>query len=321
MPINISGKKERILELVKERGPSLPIKLSKEIGLSLLLTSALLSELVADKELQFTKLKIGGSPLYFQKGQEKSLEEYVSHLPAKEKETVNLLKEKRFVVDASLEPSNRVAIRNLSDFAIKMSVKLKDGEKIFWRYFDYDTDEAKGQIKELLSEKPKVEERKPIFLEAPKIEEKEPEVVEELEEEKPIEPKIDKKTGEKLLHQVIKKVKPVKKVIKKVNKKKQEFLEAIERYFEIKDFGISERFEDEEKIAVVSTDTPIGKMKFLVIGKNKKAITESDLVLAYQEGQHMRLPVLFLSPGNLSKKVDAYLEKLGSLILVEKVKV
>jgi len=59
--------KERILSLLRRRGPSLPVHIAKETGLSILFAGAFLSELVADKQIKFTDMKVGSSPIYFLK--------------------------------------------------------------------------------------------------------------------------------------------------------------------------------------------------------------------------------------------------------------
>lgn len=55
----------KIIDTLKKRGPSLPIQIAKEVALSSLFVSAFLSELVDDKRVKVSSLKVGGSPLYF----------------------------------------------------------------------------------------------------------------------------------------------------------------------------------------------------------------------------------------------------------------
>ena len=67
--IKLEEKKQKIAELIKQKGPSLPSAVSREIGLSLLIASALLSDMRSEKTLRLSRLKIGGSPLYYFQGQ------------------------------------------------------------------------------------------------------------------------------------------------------------------------------------------------------------------------------------------------------------
>ncbi|MEM4267037.1 MAG: hypothetical protein QW404_03210, partial [Candidatus Nanoarchaeia archaeon] len=59
---------------------------------------------------------------------------------------------------------------------------------------------------------------------------------------------------------------------------------------------------------VVSIPSSVGPLRFFVIAKNKKTITDSELSMAYSQSQLRKLPVLFLSNGDLSKKAASYLE-------------
>ena len=61
-------------------------------------------------------------------------------------------------------------------------------------------------------------------------------------------------------------------------------------------------FEDNEKMKR-------WKLNFLVVARSKKKINDSDLTLAYSKGSKMKLPVIFISPGGLTKKAEKYLEE------------
>jgi len=88
--------KENIISIMKRRGPSLPVHVAKETGLSILFASAFLSELIADKRIKYTEMKVGSSPIYFLNEHAPMLEKFSQHLSSREKDAFNLLKEKRF---------------------------------------------------------------------------------------------------------------------------------------------------------------------------------------------------------------------------------
>ena len=71
---------DKIVLVLEEKGPSLPIQISKEIGMSSLFISAFLSELTNEKRINVSHLKVGGSPLYFLNGQEEQLENFYKFL-------------------------------------------------------------------------------------------------------------------------------------------------------------------------------------------------------------------------------------------------
>ena len=86
---NLQEKKKFILEIIKKKGPSLPSAISQEIRVSLLLTSALLSDMRSEKTVRLSNLRVGGSPLYYIQGQEQQLENFVKHLQLKEQEALS----------------------------------------------------------------------------------------------------------------------------------------------------------------------------------------------------------------------------------------
>lgn len=123
--------KEKIISFIRLKGPSLPVHVAKDTGLSILFASAFLSELFYEKRINISNLKIGSSPLYFISGQEPQLENFSKYLKSKEKESFLLLKEKKILKDSELQPAIRVALRGIKDFAIP----FKKDEEIYWRYF------------------------------------------------------------------------------------------------------------------------------------------------------------------------------------------
>ncbi len=142
--------KEKIISIIKRDGPRFPAQVSREIGLSILFTSAFLSELVSDKRLKISNIKVGSSPLYFIPGQEPLLEKFSSHLKDKEKEAFELLKQKKVLEDIKQVPAIRIALRQMKDFAIP----FKKDDKIYWKFFSIPKEEI--QIKESKPE-PKIE--------------------------------------------------------------------------------------------------------------------------------------------------------------------
>lgn len=71
---------------------------------------------------------------------------------------------------------------------------------------------------------------------------------------------------------------------------------------------ISQR-KNREVVAEVNVPSSIGLLPMLVIGKNKKKIGDSDIVLAHQQGQARKLPTIFLTTGELTKKAKTHIEK------------
>ncbi|MBT96812.1 hypothetical protein CMI49_01820 [Candidatus Pacearchaeota archaeon] len=187
MPIqDTTNIKEKIISIFKIRGPSLPVHIASRIGLSILFTSAFLAELVSDRKIIISNMRVGSSPIYFIKGQELMLERFSQHLQSKEKEAFILLKERKILDDKKQEPAIRVALRSIRDFAIP----FRKDEDIFWRYFTI----KEPEIKEI---------QKPIkSIEKRIIQEKQELKTKEKPKRKPIRKKISQKKNEKFFNKV-----------------------------------------------------------------------------------------------------------------------
>src|SRR3990172_6978231 len=135
--------KENIVSILRRRGPSLPVHIAKETGLSILFAGAFLSELVADKKIKFTDMKVGSSPVYFLNEHTPMLERFSQHLNSREKDAFNLLRERKFLRDSEQTPVIRVALRAIKDFAIPF---IKGGQT-FWRYYTASESEFNLDIK------------------------------------------------------------------------------------------------------------------------------------------------------------------------------
>ena len=102
----------QILELVKSKGPILPLSISSELKKDSLFVGAYLSDLLSSKQILVSAAKVGGSPVYYAKGQESRLEMLYKHLELKEREAYDLLKKNKVMSDKGTEPAIRVAFRN-----------------------------------------------------------------------------------------------------------------------------------------------------------------------------------------------------------------
>ncbi|MEJ2267485.1 MAG: hypothetical protein P8X70_00190 [Nanoarchaeota archaeon] len=150
--------KNKIILTLQRRGPSLPVHIARETGLSMLFASAFLSELLSEGKIKISNMKVGNSPIYFINGQEPSLEKFSHHLKSKEKEAFSKLKEKKILKDKKQEPAIRVALRTIKDFAIPFE---KDRE-IFWKYFIHNEKERLEEVNSKEKEEKQQEIKKDI---------------------------------------------------------------------------------------------------------------------------------------------------------------
>ena len=321
----------RIINLVKIRGPILPIHASKETGHTLLLTGAFLSTLVSDKALKISNLKVGGSPLYYLPGQETMLENFIKFLNHKEREAYLIIKEKKVLKDSDLSPDIRVAIRNIKDFASSFSLNSIPNE-IFWRFFSFNDEELEKEMQKfkMMPEEKPIEKPKPeIKIEEIKIEVK-PEIIEEL---KPlIEPKVkieEKKLEVKPEIRIVEKqIEPIfsskqeatiekKKIKRKARIKTDKFLEEIKPILASKNLNLVkiEKYNNKEVNLIAKHD----EKEIFILALNKKRIEEADLLKAFKKSQILKLPYLILSKGEMPKKLKEIMEASKSLDRIEKI--
>ncbi len=299
--------RDKILEFVKIKGPVLPGQISKLIGMDTIMASAHLAELTATGKLKISTLKFGGSPLYFLKGQEAMLQKFIEGFNDKEKKAYDLLNEKKVLRDSEQEPVIRVALREIKDFALPLNVKYEDTSEIFWKWHTASDEDAEKLIKLKIEPAAKSIEKRIL-------EEKEIKPVE-------LKPEIQKpETSQKLLKEKSpEKIEKVQKELKETAPKKPK-LKDKEDDFQKDILG----FFDKNKITVISSEvikkdseidfileipSVMGSLQYYCKAKNKKRISDSDLSNAYVKGQFKKLPVIVLSPGELSAKAQELINK------------
>jgi hypothetical protein len=255
-------------------GPVIPNQIKKALGGDITLISAILSELKSAGKVQVSDTKVGGSPTYYVKGQEAKLQSLGRYLNEKDRKAFELLRDKKILRDYDLSTLLRVNMRKIKDFAVPLTVKVKDEKEIFWKWYLMDNQDAENIILEMIGVKKKIEKK----------------IKEPRKEEKPIS-------------------KPKKEIkLKRVDDtktKKDNFFNQIIEFFQQK--GI--RVVDEKIIRknsdiefVVKMPTAVGTVEYFCKAKNKKKCSDGDLSSAYLTGQARKLPVLFITTGEIAKK-------------------
>ncbi|MCX6750671.1 MAG: hypothetical protein NTZ83_04395 [Candidatus Pacearchaeota archaeon] len=355
MPTQDASKiRERILSILRMKGPTIPVHISQELGISMLFASAFLSELLSDKLIKLSHMRVGNSPVYYIQGQEPQLERFSNYLKSKEKEAFLLLQEKKFLKDSEQTPAIRVALRQIKDFAFP----FRRNNETVWRYLTAKESEFKMEVKpieehEYIEAKPKpfdkkereigekiikdikIEDIEEIRKDKEKLEKKE-EIEEEEEyitlpvpipeknkeekkEEHPSEKKREKPTKEKPEKQ---KPRPQEKVDKKTKKKatpKQDnkFFDKIKEFLSKETIEIVniESFNKNEILLRIKSE---GTEKLLV-AYNKKKILDTDIINANKKASQLNLKYLILCMGEPSKKLSSLIESAQNLEKIEKI--
>ncbi len=141
---------DRILAIVRQRGPLLPSQINKDLGVDALFASAMLGELCDKRLLRLTKLKVGGSPLYYLPGQEPKLTIFADKLGEKDKRAYDLLKQEGILLDSEQDALFRTALRSITDFAVPLDVNARGQRHIFWKWYLLPNQDAEKKIMDKL---------------------------------------------------------------------------------------------------------------------------------------------------------------------------
>ena len=311
--------KNKIIELIETKGPSYPTQISRQINISPLFTAAFLSELVKEKKLKLSNMKIGSSPIYYSENQEQQLENFIDYLNHKEKEAFFKIKESKILKDESQEPAIRVALRKIKDFAIPIQVRIDGKSKLFWRYFQFPESETRNKIRQLIN--PSRSDR----LQPPKTDEQsEKNLIESKEKLTANKEQIrDKKQFESPLEKPLVQNQEKQTTTKPKKPQTSKFVELIKDYLATKDMKVLEELTVKKKEfqAKVRIDTLFGKQEYFLTAKDKKKISQNDLTIATQNAQAERMQALFITSGELDKNAKTYLQDWRNLTKFDRIKI
>jgi hypothetical protein len=346
--------KDQIYSFVQREGPIIPIKVAKHFKSDTLFISAILSELITGKKLKLTKAKIGSSPLYYAPGQEPKLANQLKpYLKQIFQTALELLQERKVLRDQDCEPAIRASLRELKDFAKPLTIQVEGNQELFWQYYTLSNEETKSLINEVLERVYKKEEVKPEIKEPPKEEIKEepkveqeekteqeqinqeikqefqqPEPVEEQEEfeeqvedkEEPKEEPIEEKEEQSMLKQEEKETLLIQ---DKPKEREKDFEKTIISFLNKKEINIIEKQtikKNRELNFVVRVPSNMGDLMYFVKAKNKKKVNEGELLLAFTEGQNLKLPTIYVTNAETTKKAINYMENNMKGLLYKKIK-
>lgn len=354
--------KEKVVGIIRAKGPILPVQLVKEIGGNTMIAGAILSDLVKSRRVMISKAKIGSSPIYYVNGQEQKLSILYDSLHEKEKQAYDLLKKESVLKDTELASVERVALRQIKDFAVPLEVNLPQGKEIFWRWYLLPKSQAEEKIKDMLGIKDKRTEdenkekeqmeiqRKNVeeirlkneglqkeLLEQKKLyaqKEKEREQNKNREQDKRDSKNIkDSKEDHIKTEAIVELSRPQEKQGKLIKDEtdgkdrkdeqlptreqrtellKDDFFGNIsddfkKRNIRISDVNIIRKNSDIEMILTVPS--AIGTVDMFCKARNKKKNNDGDLSSAFLQGQLKKLPTIYLTTGEITKKAMEKINK------------
>jgi len=302
---NATETRDKILWILKKKGPCLPVHVANETGLSMLFASAFLSELLSSKEIRISVMRVGSSPLYFLNEHEYMLERFANHLKSKEKDAFMILRERKFLRDSEQTPAIRVALREIRDFA----VPFRKNNEIFWRYYLVPESEFPGFVEDKAE---KVEEvAEVIAVSATPIK----------KEEIPAPMKIMEKPLEIVSKPAV--LTKHKKILATKTQKKKPDRESDKFFNKVKDWisGNGMEISDIEGLTknTITLRVKISNEEQLLVAFNKKKIVEEDVIKAGRKAAEFGLKYHVLSLGEPSKKISDLIDAGKSLASIRKI--
>ncbi len=298
--------KQQVLSVVRMKGLVVPSDLVREFHADTFIMGAVLSDLVHDKTVAVTTVKIGGSPVYYAIENKEKLVDLYKYLNEKDKSTYMLLHDKRVLLDATQSPLVRVSLRNMKDYAKPIEVTAAGETKLFWKWYLATEQEVQEGLRTLFSQ-----EQTPIA----------PTPIQTV-----VSPSEQSSISDSIPSQISLEQKPVKKQRKPTVRRESSsvqpqqlplsasslvipsddpFAQQVAQFFGQKQstlirFSVVKKGEID---CVVDVPGTFGVVRYLCKAKNKKKYTEGELATVFVAGQLEKLPALFLTTGELSQKL------------------
>jgi hypothetical protein len=314
-----------ILEYIKAAGPSVPNKIRQDLKApDNFIVGALLSELAASGQLAMTTMSYGTSKFYYDPENPASIEPLGQHLGEKDQRAFILIKNERVARHNALTPLNRVAMEQIKDFAKPLKLDTPEGPELFWRYYLVTEDEAMDLIEEKFFhtyKKKAAQPLTPIQNVPASLKESEKEAAKQEPKAEP-----ERKAAPK------KKAARKKAAVSTVPEAQTQlpsrlpplsvaqasgFATAIHEFFKAKQIVLVQNIASTktEFSAIVRIPSAVGAVEYFCKAKSKKTTTDGDLAAAVLESQQYKLPLLFLSPGKLTKKANDLLPGLKGAVV------
>ena len=279
--------KDKIIEFIKENGPSLPVQVVSKIGGDSFIANAYLSELVDSKSLLQSSEKVGSVPLYYLAGQENLMEKKLKDLNFTVK-TARTFQKKRVEETLELDAKRDDFNKRLKRIEAEESQR-KDKKK-----------SALEKARELIRrtvERPRVVEipnvEVPVRVERPRVE-FQPKV------SKPVRPKIERPKDVKA---------------PSFSKNALDFLEGLNV-----EVLKSEKIKDNSGAFIIRAPSSVGPLKFYVKLWSKKRLNKSDIAESYSLALEKKMPVIILTNGTVAKTTRKYLKEIGGFVRVRALK-
>jgi hypothetical protein len=288
---------------VVRTGPVLPVEVASKLGVDSFLANAYLSQLVEAGKIRQSTERVGNSFVYFLAGQEAQASSRVSNLLQGGKKTARMY--------ASSVPAGPEVEQKRQAFTQRLAEI-----------------EAKEQIRKPAPQQPLLQ-----------IAQQKPQAVSETQKQEflnTLKPAIESQLKQQIQPQVapaqlnLPKIPSPQEVFAAVGQKIKStiFMEdgrvvekalgfLIDAGAEIIGKELRKKGREADILAIVPT--PIGPIKFFVMARDKRTVSEAELSLAFTAGQHKKLPVIYVTNGKLTKSAQNYHQAISGLVKIKNV--
>jgi hypothetical protein len=274
----LNEKEEKIMQLVRMSGPTLPNAVAKQLNTEIYLASAILSGLVQNGHLKLSSRRIGSSPLYYVPGQENRVRERLhKELNELEKKTLERVKDLKVAFTEELYPQERFLVNELKDFVEALTLNSDGQELKLWKHYSVSQDELNSIINSKLHKiEPKQE------LTQLEVQQTLPQPVQQpqsVEEIKPLSIFTDPPKQESVETSKPKRVRK-----EHIPKQDSEFEKKVHEYLKEKKIEIiSTKGKKGEAIHEASLPTALGAQNLLIKISSKPNVAESEISTFYTE--------------------------------------
>jgi hypothetical protein len=306
--------RDKLFDIVKQKGPLLPAQINKELHTNVLFASAMLAEMVDNKKLKLTSMKVGGSPLYYCDGQENLLENFANKLNDSNHKAFEILKSIKVVRDRDQETDIRVSLREIKDFAVPLEVTANGSADLFWKYYLVSDDEAKALIANMMNAMYGKKEKKhgEHHKKSVSVSVAHGADVDEIAYSPAVSFSTVIDTDEKVK---LEKKRPLPAIVEEkmvVFPQDDSFFERVKAFFDasgisITDFSLVKK--GSEFDFVINLPTNIGSICYYCKAKSKAKINDIDISTAFVKGTMKKLPIVYLTDGELTKGAKELLNK------------
>ncbi len=309
---------DKALDVVKN-GPALPVEVASKLGVDSFLANAYLSQLVETGKIKQSKDRVGNSFIYFLAGQEAQASSRISNLLQGGKKTARMYASS-VPAGPAVEQKRQAFTQRLAEIEAKETqVKRPMPQQVLPQATQRPQTVSEVQKQDFLNVlKPAIESQlkqqaqeqaQPAQLNLPRI---------------PSPQEVFAAVGNNFNSQRVEGIENVKNVFHKI--KSTIFMEdgrvvekalgfLVDAGSEI--IGKELRKKGREADILTIVPTPIGPIKFFVMARDKRTVSEAELSLAFTAGQHRKLPVIYVTNGKLTKSAQNYHQVISGLVKIK----